>query len=323
MGENTYLPDEESGAADIVREIFERYADGEKQREIAISLGERGVRTKRGNMPENRWVEYILRNACYISKLRYTVDGIRAVSKRDYDNENIMVVDGNWQPLISKELWDKVQKMLDKLREGRDRQAREAAEQFVVESKENDNFLTRSKTLMEEAVKNNKKKVLTEAEAEKIAGELEELVFMQLNIAAEIYVLPAEPMQSKWLNERKSRYDACKLIDAFKNDCIYTILLLHNDISIPKYRGKADWGVLGLTLQPGKTCVISDFRLKHKKRDMAKVILHEFIHAYYNYKHCPKDDATCIMKDAKGKADFSNKNGLCKECRAQIEKVEN
>ena len=49
-------------------------------------------------------------------------------------------------------------KMLDKLREGRDRQAREAAEQFVVEAKEEDNFLTMSKTLMEEAVQNNKKK---------------------------------------------------------------------------------------------------------------------------------------------------------------------
>ena len=36
-----------------------------------------------------------------------------AVSKKDYDNENIMVVDGNWQPIISMELWDKVQKMLD------------------------------------------------------------------------------------------------------------------------------------------------------------------------------------------------------------------
>jgi hypothetical protein len=57
-------------------------------------------------------------------------------------------------------------KMLDKLREGRDRQAREAAEQFVVESVEKENFLTRSKTLMEEAVKNNKKKVLTEAEGD-------------------------------------------------------------------------------------------------------------------------------------------------------------
>ena len=57
---------------------------------------------------------------------------------------------------------DITKRMLDKLREGKDKQAREAAEQFVVESKESDNFLTRSKALMEEAVKNNKKKVLTE-----------------------------------------------------------------------------------------------------------------------------------------------------------------
>ena len=52
--------------------------------------------------------------------------------------------------------------MLDKLREGRDRQARGAAEQFVVGAKEEDNFLTRSKTLMEEAVESSKKKILTE-----------------------------------------------------------------------------------------------------------------------------------------------------------------
>ena len=49
-------------------------------------------------------------------------------------------------------------KMLAKLRENRDRQAKEAAEQFVVEEKENENFLTKSKVLMEEAVKLNKKK---------------------------------------------------------------------------------------------------------------------------------------------------------------------
>ena len=110
--EKTYLPDEEGGTADIVREIFERYANGEKQREIAISLGQRGVRTKRGNLPENRWVEYILWNPAYVGKLRWTPDGTKAASKRDYTNENIMVVDGNWQPLISTELWDKVQDML-------------------------------------------------------------------------------------------------------------------------------------------------------------------------------------------------------------------
>ena len=111
--EKTYIPDEEGGTASIVREIFERYANGEKQREIAVSLGERGVLTKRGNKPENRWVNYILRNPCYIGKIRWTPDGSKAVHNRDFDNENTMIVDGNWQPLISVELWEKVQDMLD------------------------------------------------------------------------------------------------------------------------------------------------------------------------------------------------------------------
>ena len=112
--EKTYIPDEESGAADIVREIFQRYADGEKQREIAISIGQRGIRTKRGNMPENRWIDYILWNPAYVSKIRWTPDGSKVVCKRDFTNENIQVIDGNWQPLISMELWEKVQDMLTK-----------------------------------------------------------------------------------------------------------------------------------------------------------------------------------------------------------------
>lgn len=57
-------------------------------------------------------------------------------------------------------------KMLETLRKGRVEEARKAAEDFIVEERENDNFLTRSKILMEEAVQENKKKVLTEAEAE-------------------------------------------------------------------------------------------------------------------------------------------------------------
>lgn len=111
MGENTYLPDEET--ADIVREVFQRYANGEKQRAIAMTLGERGIRTKYGNLPENRYVDYMLHNPCYIGKIRWSQDGTRVVSKRDYDNENITVYDGNWKPLISMELWEKVQKMLE------------------------------------------------------------------------------------------------------------------------------------------------------------------------------------------------------------------
>lgn len=113
MGDKMYYPDNESGAADIVREVFQRYADGEKQRALALEFGERGVRTKRGNKPDNRWIEYILRNPAYIGKLRWSIGGVRAVSRKDYDNDNIMVVDAQHEPLISVELWEKVQKMLD------------------------------------------------------------------------------------------------------------------------------------------------------------------------------------------------------------------
>ena len=55
-------------------------------------------------------------------------------------------------------------KMLDTLRKGRVEQARKAAEQFVTEKKERDNFLTKAKILMEEAVEDSKKKILTEEE---------------------------------------------------------------------------------------------------------------------------------------------------------------
>jgi DNA invertase Pin-like site-specific DNA recombinase len=113
MRDGKYYPDEESGKADIVREVFTLYASGVRQREIALVLADRGIRTRNGKKPEIRWVEYILRNQCYIGKIRYTTDGSKAVSKGKLDNESIMVVDGQHEPIISMELWDKVQKMLD------------------------------------------------------------------------------------------------------------------------------------------------------------------------------------------------------------------
>lgn len=113
MKDKQYYPDEESGAADIVREVFTLYANGVGLREIAVKLGAQGVRTKKGNMPENRWIEYMLRNPCYIGMVRLSLEGERAVSKRDYDNEKIMTVPGTHDAIISQELWDQVQKRLD------------------------------------------------------------------------------------------------------------------------------------------------------------------------------------------------------------------
>ena len=123
MRDKMYYPDED-GAADVVREIFRRYADGAGMREIAVSLGARGIKTKYGNPPENRWIEYILNNPCYIGKIRWSLEGARAVSKRDYANQNIMTVDGHHEPLVTQELWEKVQERLEQQKKAYTKYAR-------------------------------------------------------------------------------------------------------------------------------------------------------------------------------------------------------
>ena len=112
MRDGRYYPDEESGKADVVREIFRRYADGEGMREIAVSLGDRGVKTRGGNKPDKRWILYTLNNPCFIGKIRWSTDGTRAVTRGKYDNESIMTVQGIHEPLIDPELWERVQERL-------------------------------------------------------------------------------------------------------------------------------------------------------------------------------------------------------------------
>lgn len=113
MREGKYYPDEESGKANVVRDIFNLYASGVRQREIAVMLGQRGIRTNRGRPFDNRRVDYILHNPCYIGKIRWSLDGTRAVNRLDFHNEKIMTINGHHEPLISIELWDKVQELLE------------------------------------------------------------------------------------------------------------------------------------------------------------------------------------------------------------------
>lgn len=108
MENNCLIPDEK---APIVREVFSMYAAGRGQFDIARSLGERGIRTNRGSLPENRFIEYMLNNPVYIGKIRWSKDG-RAASKRKYDDKNIVVYDGKHEPIITQELWQAVQNRL-------------------------------------------------------------------------------------------------------------------------------------------------------------------------------------------------------------------
>lgn len=107
---NVYVPHPDE--APIISRIFDSYLSGVGTRRIAVNLGAEGVRTKRGNLPDNRFVEYILRNPVYIGKIRWSKEG-RAASTRDYTNENIIIVDGKHKPLVDMDTWNAVQNKLD------------------------------------------------------------------------------------------------------------------------------------------------------------------------------------------------------------------
>lgn len=93
--------------AELIREVFRRFNDGHGYFSISKWLNETGVRTKRGNRFENRTVEYIIRNPVYIGKLRWNPAG---KTRRDYDNENIILAQGKHEPLIAQETWDAAQR---------------------------------------------------------------------------------------------------------------------------------------------------------------------------------------------------------------------
>lgn len=108
LKDKKYYP---NGEAPYVVQIFEDYLNGKGEREIARSLALQGVRTHRGNPPDNRLIDYILHNPVYIGKIRWSTDG-KAASKRDYDNENIIISDGQHEPIIDLDTWNKVQELL-------------------------------------------------------------------------------------------------------------------------------------------------------------------------------------------------------------------
>jgi archaemetzincin len=160
----------------------------------------------------------------------------------------------------------------------------------------------------------------TQEEAKQLSIVLEKECLELYGVEFEFDVLPNKKLSADLINNSKSRYRADKIIDSLKkeaSDHRIMIGLTHKDVSVP-YKGKPDWGVLGLSIHGTYACVVSDYRLKNKKRDFWKVVTHEFTHTACKYGHCPNDDPTCIMKDANGKADFANKVDFCKTCKEKI-----
>jgi archaemetzincin len=117
----------------------------------------------------------------------------------------------------------------------------------------------------------------------------------------------------------RNRYRADSIIKNLKNrigeDSII-VGLSNMDISTTKGNFK-DWGIMGLGYRPGKSCVVSDFRLndENKNEQFYKVVLHELGHTE-GLPHCPVK--TCLMRDAEGKNHLDEENKFCESCQSHL-----
>jgi len=101
--------------AEIVRRIFNEYANGKGYRAIANGLNKDGLRTKKGNPFDIAGVKYILNNVFYIGQIKFQqYIGWNEKRRKGY-NPNPIIAEGRHEPIIEKELWDKVHRRMTEM----------------------------------------------------------------------------------------------------------------------------------------------------------------------------------------------------------------
>lgn len=133
-----------------------------------------------------------------------------------------------------------------------------------------------------------------------------------------------EPLSKNILTNSKFRYDASKIIEKYKSD--KNILLITNvDIThFNKKRNISEYGIIGLGYTPGKTCVVSTFRIKKYVTEtkmlerLKKVSIHEVGHNL-GLEHC-EYDRECLMNDVRGTVKQIDRERLwlCNNCKRII-----
>jgi archaemetzincin len=138
-------------------------------------------------------------------------------------------------------------------------------------------------------------------------------------------VRPKKEITKDMLSPIKKRVDANKALRS--NLSIDNLLIItEKDICYNKDKANPEWGIFGLGLRPGKTSIISTFRLRKNVSNqktlerLEKVALHEIGHNL-GLNHCA-NKKECMMNDAKGtiKQVDKEKVWFCEKCRKQLEK---
>lgn len=99
--------------AEIVRFIFNEYSKGKGYKAITNQINKLGYKTKKGNNFSVGSIRDILTNPVYIGEIRYNVRQNWSEKRRRDINPNPIRVKGKHEAIIDKELWDKVQLILE------------------------------------------------------------------------------------------------------------------------------------------------------------------------------------------------------------------
>ena len=134
-------------------------------------------------------------------------------------------------------------------------------------------------------------------------------------------IKPKIELSNDLLAGSKTRYEANKIIEKYSSNS-NVLLITEKDIAYRKSAQYPEWGIFGLGFRPGKTCVISTFRLKRNVSNqqmlvrLKKVALHEIGHNL-GLSHCTHNKE-CMMNDADGtiKQVDREKIWFCEKCWA-------
>ncbi|WP_075857453.1 recombinase family protein [Clostridium perfringens] len=99
--------------AEIVRFIFNEYSKGKGYKAITNKMNKLGYKTKKGNNFSVGSIRDILTNPVYIGEIRYNVRQNWSEKRRSNINPNPIRVKGKHEAIIDRELWDKVQLILE------------------------------------------------------------------------------------------------------------------------------------------------------------------------------------------------------------------
>ena len=136
-------------------------------------------------------------------------------------------------------------------------------------------------------------------------------------------VKPKKEITKDMLSRVTKRIDAKK---ALRSNLSFDNLLIitEKDICYNKNKSNPEWGIFGLGSQPGRTCIVSTFKLKRGVSQqkilerLEKVALHEIGHNL-GLNHCT-NNKECMMSAANGTIQQvdNEKVWFCEKCRKQL-----